>query len=57
MDDALITEENEDSLPRFLYQFFLSAQKYNTKISSSKTNILAVYCFICILKVQGEAVE
>jgi hypothetical protein len=57
MDDALITEETEDNLPGFLYQFFLSAQRYNTKILNSKTNILAVYCIVCILKVQGEVVE
>jgi hypothetical protein len=56
-DDALITEENEDNLPRFLYQFFLRAQKYNMKISNSRTNILEVYYIVCILKVQCEVVE
>jgi hypothetical protein len=37
MDDAVITEENKDNLLRLSHQFFLSAQKYNMKISNSKT--------------------
>jgi hypothetical protein len=58
-DESVLITNNEDNLQMSLYQFLLSAQKYDMKFSISKTKILTLceYPLRCKLEVQGKMVE
>jgi hypothetical protein len=49
-DDAVLIADNDDNLQRLLYQFLLSSQKYNMKISVGKTKTLTVCEILSIVK-------
>jgi hypothetical protein len=58
-DEAVIIAGNEDNAQRLLYQLFLSSQKYNMKISVSKTKpvTLCGHPLRCGREPQGKVVE